>query len=149
VLHGGCHVYAATRLSHDARHETVATGAVGSKGDIGMKRILSATVAGLVMATGAVSFAEAQQRTQRPPAELTIINNRTVQLTALEIASMGDNPRLVGRIARPVDPGKSVKIRLTRPQGCTFVVLARFSDDSDNDQEGVNLCGEKQIRLID
>jgi hypothetical protein len=148
-VHSRRHVYAATRLSHDGDLGTVANGAIGSKGEIGMKRILSTTVAGLVIATGAVSLAEAQQRAQRPPAELTIINNRTVQLTALEIASMGDNPRLVGRIARPVDPGKSVKIRLTRPQGCTFVVLARFSDDSDNDQEGVNLCGEKQIRLID
>ncbi len=89
------------------------------------------------------------QRAQKAPAEITVINARTVALTAFEVATSGDNPRLVGKISRPIAPGQSVKIKLNKPTGCAFFILARFEDESENDSDGTNLCGEKQIRLTD
>jgi hypothetical protein len=89
------------------------------------------------------------QRTARAPGEITVINARTVALTAFEIATSGENPRLVGKLSKPLAPGQSVKLKLTRPTGCSFFVLARFEDESENDSEGTNLCGENQIRLTD
>jgi hypothetical protein len=96
------------------------------------------------------SVAEAQGRpAARAPAELTVINARTATLTAFEIATTGDQPRLVGKLTKPLAPGKSVKLKLNKPTGCSFFVLARFDDETDNDSESTNLCGEKQIRLTD
>ncbi len=106
----------------------------------------------LVGAIGVFAAGEAQaqaQRAARPPAEITVINNRTVALTAFEIATSGESPRLVGKLARPLAAGQSVKLKLTRPAGCSYFVLARFEDETENDSDGVNLCGERQIRLTD
>jgi hypothetical protein len=89
------------------------------------------------------------QRNARPPAEITVVNARTVAMTAFEIATTGEQPRLVGKLSAPLAPGKSAKLKLNKPTGCTFYVLARFEDESENDSEGTNLCGEKQIRLTD
>jgi hypothetical protein len=109
----------------------------------------AALPAGLAAAVTASTTAEAQQRAQRPPAELTIINARGSALTAFEIATSGEQPRLVGKLGAPLAPGKSVKMKLTRPAGCSYFVLARFDDGSENDAEDVNLCGERQIRLTE
>jgi hypothetical protein len=107
----------------------------------------AAIVAGVVLAGAAPAWAQARQ--PRAPAELTIINARSVALTQFEIATSGDNPRLVGRLQRPLAPGQQTKLRLTRPSGCSYFVLARFEDESENDSDGLNLCGERQIRLTD
>ncbi|MGL4439952.1 MAG: hypothetical protein ACRCUE_11810 [Bosea sp. (in: a-proteobacteria)] len=107
---------------------------------------VAATLATLVLAVPALAQA---QRAQRPPAEITVINARTVAMTAFEIATTGEQPRLVGKLSAPLAPGKSAKLKLTRPTGCTFYVLARFEDESENDSDSANLCGEKQIRLTD
>lgn len=107
-----------------------------------------AAAAAAVLASAA-GPAFAQSRATRPPAEITVINARSVAVTTFEIATSGDNPRLVGKLARPLAAGQSAKLRLNRPTGCSFFVLARFEDDSENDSDGFNLCGETQIRLVD
>jgi hypothetical protein len=101
--------------------------------------------AGLTLAAAPASA----QRAPRPPAELTIINGRDVAVTMFEIASTGAQPRLVGKLSRPLAPGASVKLKLDKPTGCSFFVLARFQDESESESEGMNLCGEKQIRLTE
>jgi hypothetical protein len=107
---------------------------------------VAAATASLVFALP--SFAQGQ-RAQRPPAEITVVNARTVAMTAFEIATTGEQPRLVGKLSAPLAPGKSAKVRLNKPSGCNFYVLARFEDESENDSDSTNLCGEKQIRLTD
>lgn len=91
----------------------------------------------------------AQQRALKPPAELTIINARAPQLVSLEIATNTEPPRLVAKLTRPLQAGKSVKVKLNGARGCSYVVLARFADDSESYAEDMNLCGEKQIRLTE
>ncbi len=105
----------------------------------------------LVLAAAFTAFAlpALAQGAQRPPAELTLINGRSVPVTSFEIATTGAQPRLVAKISRPLAPGASVKLRLNKPTGCAFFVLARFQDDSESEDESMNLCGERQIRLTE
>ncbi len=97
----------------------------------------------------AVLAATGAQAQQRPPGEITVINARAAPMTSIEIATTGDNPRLVARHVRPVAPGASVKVRLNGARGCTYVVVARFADDSEAADDAFNLCGERQIRLTE
>lgn len=108
---------------------------------------MRATIAAAAILSATAAFA--QQGGQRPPAELTIINARSSPMVSFEIATTGDQPRLVARHQQQLAPGRSVKVRLNRASGCEFVVLARFADDSENVDEGMNLCGQRQIRLTD
>ena len=43
----------------------------------------------------------------RPPAQIKITNARTVPLESLEITTTGEQARLVGKLAKPLAPGKS------------------------------------------
>jgi hypothetical protein len=104
------------------------------------------TAAALSLLAAGPAFA---QGAQRPPAEITVINARSVPLTVFEIASTGAQPRLVAKIARPLAPGASVKLKMNRPTGCSYFVLARFQDDSESEDDSMNLCGERQIRLTE
>jgi hypothetical protein len=105
--------------------------------------------AGLALGAMPAAVTPALAQQQRPPAEITIINARQVPLTMLEIATTGEQPRLVGKLERELAPGQQVRLRLTRPAGCSYFVLARFSDESESESDGLNLCGERQLRLTD
>jgi hypothetical protein len=103
----------------------------------------------LLLAAGVASPPAALAQSPRLPAQVTIVNGRAVPLTKLEIATTGDRPRLVAKLARPLAPGKSVALRLNRPSGCSFYVLGRFSDEVENDHDGVDLCKDTTLRLTD
>ncbi|PTM38602.1 hypothetical protein [Bosea sp. 124] len=85
----------------------------------------------------------------KPPAQITIKNMRSAPLTTFEIATGGDQPRLVGKIAKPLAPGQSVAVKLNKPAGCSYFVLAKFGDDVESDAEDMNLCKDKIIRLTE
>ncbi|PZN98019.1 MAG: hypothetical protein DCF30_15175 [Hyphomicrobiales bacterium] len=85
----------------------------------------------------------------KPPAQITVTNMRSVPLTLFEIATGGDQPRLVGKIAKPLAPGKSIAVKLNKPAGCSYFVLARFDDAVESDAEGMDLCKDRVIRLTE
>lgn len=85
----------------------------------------------------------------KPPAQITVTNMRTVPLTLFEIATGGDQPRLVGKIAKPLAPGKSIAVKLNKPAGCSYFVLARFDDDVESDADAMDLCKDRVIRLTE
>ena len=113
-----------------------------------MKRIqgVLAAIAGtsLLMA-GSLAVAQSA----KPQPTITVTNARTVAITLFEIASTGDNPKLVGKLAKPLAPGKSAKVALKGAKGCSYYVLARFEDDSETNAEDMDLCTEKVVRLTD
>ena len=106
----------------------------------------SAVLAGAALVFGA-GLAMAQSA--KPQASITLTNARATMLTVFEIASTGDNPKLVARITKPLAPGKSVKLALKGAKGCEYYVLARFDDDSEATSDGMDLCREKTIRLTE
>ena len=85
----------------------------------------------------------------KPPAQITIKNMRTAPLTTFEIATGGDQPRLVGKIAKPLAPGKSVAVKLNKPAGCSYFVLAKFGDEVESDADAMDLCRDRVIRLTE
>lgn len=105
-------------------------------------------LAGIGLSVIAISPAMAQ-RAQRPPGELTITNARAAQMVSLEIATNSEPPKLVARVTKPLPAGRSVKVKLNGARGCSYVVLAKFADDSESYAEDMNLCGERQIRLTE
>lgn len=86
---------------------------------------------------------------KRPPAQIKITNARAATLTTFEVATMGEQPRLIAKLAKPLAPGKSIALKLNKASGCTYNVLARFDDDAESDAESMDLCRERAIRLTE
>ncbi|CAM5769628.1 hypothetical protein [Bosea minatitlanensis] len=84
----------------------------------------------------------------RPHPQITINNQRSVPLSSFEIATAGDQPRLVAKLAKPLAPGKSIALRLNKPQGCSYTVQGRFEDDATSDAD-MDLCRDRVIRLTE
>ena len=104
----------------------------------------------LGMGAGLLSAAlPAAAQRAKPPAQITITNMRAAPLTVFEIATAGDQPRLVGKIAKPLAPGKSIAVKLNKPVGCSYFVLARFGDDVESDADSMDLCKDRVIRLTE
>lgn len=106
---------------------------------------LVAASAGMVLAAGPALA----QRAPKPPAQVTVTNARAVALTGFEIATTGEQPRLVAKLAKPLAPGKSIALKLNKPAGCSYYVLAKFGDEVESDSEGMDLCRDKVIRLTE
>ncbi|WP_332689266.1 hypothetical protein [Bosea sp. (in: a-proteobacteria)] len=85
----------------------------------------------------------------RPPAQVKITNARSVPLDSLEITTTGEQARLVAKLAKPLAPGKSVSLKLNKPAGCSYYVLGKFSDESESDNDGIDLCKERSLRLTE
>ncbi|RXT52432.1 hypothetical protein B6S44_16770 [Bosea sp. Tri-44] len=108
-----------------------------------LRRILPAACA-LALLTTLPALAQS-----RPPAQVKITNGRTVPLQTLEITTTGEQARLVAKLAKPLAPGKSVSLKLNKPAGCSYYVLGKFSDESESDNDGIDLCKEKSLRLTE
>lgn len=108
------------------------------------------TLTALGLGIGAVlGFAlPAAAQASRPHPQITISNQRTIPLSSFEIATSGEQPRLVARLAKPLAPGKSVPLKLNKPQGCAYTVQAKFDDDATSDAD-MDLCKDRVIRLTE
>jgi hypothetical protein len=114
-------------------------------------RIQSVIPAGLIGACAALSLAAlpAQAQSAKPPAQVKITNARAVPLNSLEITTSGEQARLVAKLDKPLAPGKSATLKLNKPAGCSYYILGRFGDEVESDNDGVDLCREKSLRLTD
>lgn len=110
-----------------------------------LTRILMAAGLGL-LAAAATLPAAAQGK--KPVSQVTITNQRAVPLMALEITSAGEPPVLVAKLAKPLPPGKSVMLKLTKARGCAYAVLGRFDDEAETDSQ-IDLCKERVLRLTE
>lgn len=88
-------------------------------------------------------------QSSRPPAQIKVTNARTVPLDSLEITTSGEQPKLVAKLAKPLAPGKSIALKLNKPTGCSYYILGKFSDEVESDNDSVDLCREKSLRLTD
>ena len=87
----------------------------------------------------------------KKPAEATIavevINSRAVALTQLVGAISGtpDSKKIAG----PLAPGKKVIVHLAHDKACLFDIHAVFEDGAVTDAQGVELCKDKKINLVE
>ncbi|CAN5335123.1 hypothetical protein BH10PSE8_BH10PSE8_09080 [soil metagenome] len=113
-----------------------------------IQRVVVVALVGLCGGLLSAALPAAAQKA-KPPTQITIKNMRAAPLTMFEIATGGDQPRLVGKIAKPLAPGQSVAVKLNKPVGCSYFVLARFGDDVESDAEDMDLGKERVIRLTE
>jgi hypothetical protein len=109
------------------------------------------SVSFLIMAAAAAATLATPALAQRAktPGSVTITNARAETLTALVVQTAEDSPRVVARLTKPLAGGKSQKLTLNKPKGCTFNVLAQFADESEAEAEGIDLCKDAKIRLTE
>ncbi|BCB20471.1 hypothetical protein [Bosea sp. ANAM02] len=105
-------------------------------------------VSGVGIAVALLLAPPAMAQGSRPHPQITITNQRAVPLSNFAIATPGDQPRLVAKLAKPLAPGKSVSLRLNKPQGCAYTVQARFEDEAESDAD-MDLCKDRVIRLTE
>jgi len=103
---------------------------------------------GIGIAAAIILALPAMAQGSRPHPQITITNQRTVPLSNFAIATPGDQPRLVAKLAKPLAPGKSVALKLNKPQGCTYTVQAKFEDEAESDAD-MDLCKDRVIRLTE
>ncbi|MGO4402825.1 hypothetical protein AB4Z10_01030 [Bosea sp. RAF48] len=96
----------------------------------------------------ALTALPAAAQSGKPHAQITITNQRSVPLNSFEIATAGEQPRLVAKLAKPLAPGKSVALKLNKPQGCAYTVQGKFEDEADSDAD-MDLCRDRVIRLTE
>jgi len=117
------------------------------EGNIMKAQQLAASGIGIAAAATLIVLPALAQGT-RPHPQITITNQRTVPLSNFAIATPGDQPRLVARLAKPLAPGKSVALKLNKPQGCAYTVQAKFDDEAESDAD-MDLCKDRVIRLTE
>jgi hypothetical protein len=105
-------------------------------------------VAGAGIAAALLIALPALAQSSRPHPQITITNQRTVPLSNFAIATPGDQPRLVAKLAKPLAPGKSIALKLNKPQGCAYTVQAQFADEAESDAD-MDLCKDRVIRLTE
>jgi hypothetical protein len=103
----------------------------------------------LAAAAATILSAPALAQRAKTPSSVTITNARAETLTALVVQTTEETPRVVGKLAKPLAGGKSQKLTLNKPKGCTFNVLAQFADESEAEAEGIDLCKDAKIRLTE
>jgi hypothetical protein len=138
-------------------HEGSATSAVPVKkslpGECEMSRANSVSAAALALAIAATlasqpAFAQ-RAKPQKAPKDVTITNARSEAVTGLTIQTNDAQPRVVATLSKALAPGKSVKIALKKPSGCSYNVLANFNDGAESEAEGLDLCKDGKIRLTE
>jgi hypothetical protein len=90
----------------------------------------------------------AKPKAAKAPTSVTLTNARAVSLTMAEIV-LSDGSHVVARITKPLEPGKSVTLKLNKPKGCAYVVNGGFEDESEVDTGVIDLCKESKIRLVE
>jgi hypothetical protein len=76
-----------------------------------------------------------------------VINGRSVALTQLVGAISGtpDSKKIAG----PLAPGKKTIVHLAHDKACLFDLHAVFEDGAVTDAQGVELCTDKKINLVE
>lgn len=82
-----------------------------------------------------------------PRVDVVISNNRSVELTALLAAPAGSPD--TKKIAGPLAPGKKVVVHLPHDKACLFDLHGDYADGTTTDAQGIELCKEKKLNLVE
>ncbi len=79
--------------------------------------------------------------------DVVVTNDRAVPLTAL-VASPSGSPDSK-KIAGPLAAGKKVVVHLAHDKACLFDLHGDYADGTSTEAEGVALCKDKKINLVE
>lgn len=82
-----------------------------------------------------------------PKVDVVVTNKRSVALTELVAAPSGSPESK--KIAGPLAPGKKVVVHLPHDKACLFDLHGAYEDGTSTDADGVALCKDKKIDLVE
>jgi hypothetical protein len=98
-------------------------------------------------ATPAAAKAKAKKPAAPAKVEVVVTNKRAVALTAL-LASTSGSPDS-DKIAGPLAAGKKTVIHISPGKDCLFDLRGLYADGTSTVADGVDLCKDKTINLVD
>ncbi len=100
-----------------------------------------------VAATIAASKAKAPPPPPQPTEQISVLNSRSVTLNELKLVSLKNSRKPF--IVRPsLKGGQSMKIDIPKDWGCVFLVWTQFSEEPSEQYDGVDLCVDKMLNLV-
>ncbi len=87
---------------------------------------------------------------KKKPANVVLVrvtNARAATLVALEAAPAGSDR--MKKVAGPIEPGKTVTVRIPRGKDCRVDLRGAFADGQTMDASGVDVCARKTLNLTD
>jgi hypothetical protein len=80
--------------------------------------------------------------------EIELTNARILTLVEFKLVSVRDETKSLA--LKPALPtGKSLRVEAPMALGCAVTVLLEFTDGAPEQHEGVNLCNDKKINLVE
>ncbi|MBV8472868.1 MAG: hypothetical protein JO107_01640 [Hyphomicrobiales bacterium] len=83
----------------------------------------------------------------QPRVDIVVTNSRDVPLTALLVAPSGSADSK--KVAGPLGAGKKIVVHIAHDKACLFDLHGDYADGTTTDAEGVSLCKDKKINLIE
>ena len=91
----------------------------------------------------------AKAKAALPPAmdQIEVVNRRSVMLNELKLVSLKNSRKPF--VVRPsLKAGQSLKIDIPKDWGCIFLVWTQFSEEPSEQYDGVDLCVDKTLNLV-
>ena len=108
----------------------------------------SAPQGNIVPAPPASPHVNARQKPKPILNEIELTNARI--LTLVEFKLVGGKEEMKPLVIKPeLQSGKSIKVEVPIVMGCAFTVWLEFTDGTPEQHEGVNLCNDKKINLVE
>ena len=109
---------------------------------------VSPPLGNIVLAPPAIPLAGDRQKAKPILNEIELTNARVLSLVEFRLVSLREGAKpLVLRTA--LQTGKSLRVEVPMAMGCAFTVLLEFTDGAPEQHEGLNLCNDKKINLIE
>jgi hypothetical protein len=111
---------------------------------------VAANAADAETASAAATSAQAAARPKPRPVlnEIEITNARILTLVEFRLVSSREESKPL--VLKPaLQTGKSLRVDVPMAMGCAFTVHLEFTDGTPEQHEGINLCNDKKLNLIE
>ena len=80
--------------------------------------------------------------------EIELTNARILTLVEFKLVSVREESKTLA-IKPALPTGKSLRVEVPMALGCAFTVVLEFTDGAPEQHEGINLCSDKKINLVE
>lgn len=112
-----------------------------------MVRVFLAGVAIVAFSTSALAATPRKAKKPKPPSAVEIVNQRSMKLESFTLAAADKPDKPVAKLAKPLDGGAKIKLKIAGARGCAYVAAWKFEDAGD--QAEVDLCNDPKVVLTD
>ena len=80
--------------------------------------------------------------------EIELTNARILTLVEFKLVSVRDENKTLS-LKPALSTGASLRVEVPMALGCAFTVVLEFTDGAPEQHEGINLCSDKKINLVE